>query len=55
LTKDHVLQELQRRKKLLEWMYLNKIRRFTDVGPIIRDYYADPEGMTEKIRLRMTA
>jgi len=55
LTKDYVSEELQRRKKVLEWTYLNKIRRFTDVGPIINDYYADPEGMTEKIRLRMTA
>ena len=55
LTKDYVSEELQRRKKVLEWTYLNKIRRFTDVGPIISDYYADPEGMTEKIRLRMTA
>jgi hypothetical protein len=35
-------------------MYLNKIRRFGDVGRVIRDYYADPEGVSEKIRLRMT-
>jgi len=55
LTKDYVSQELQRRKELLEWLCLNKIRRFTEVGPIIRDYYADPESMTEKIRLRLTA
>ena len=54
LTKDYVSEELQRRKVLLEWMYLNKIRRFGDVGRVIRDYYADPEGVSEKIRLRMT-
>ena len=54
LTKDYVLEELRRRKMLLEWMYLNKIRRFSDVGRVIRDYYADPEGVSEKIRLRMT-
>jgi len=54
LTKDYVSEELRRRKMLLEWMYLNKIRRFSDVGRVIRDYYADPEGVAEKIRLRMT-
>jgi flagellar protein FlaI len=54
LTKEYVSEELQRRKVLLEWMYLNKIRRFGDVGRVIRDYYADPEGVSEKIRLRMT-
>ena len=54
LTKDYVSEELKRRRMLLEWMYLNKIRRFGDVGRVIRDYYADPEGMVEKIRLRMT-
>jgi len=54
LTKDYVSEELQRRKTLLEWMYLNKIRRYGDVGRVIRDYYADPEGVSEKIRLRMT-
>jgi len=54
LTKDYVSQELQRRKALLEWMYNNKINRFGEVGRVIRDYYADPEGMAEKIRLRMT-
>jgi len=54
LTKDYVSQELQRRKALLEWMYNNKINRFGEVGRVIRDYYADPEGVAEKIRLRMT-
>jgi len=54
LTKEYVSEELRRRKMLLEWMYLNKIRRFSDVGRVIRDYYADPEGVSEKIRLRMT-
>ena len=55
LTKEYVSQELERRRLLLEWMSLNKIRRFKDVGQVIRDYYADPEGVADKIRLRLTA
>jgi flagellar protein FlaI len=53
LTKEYVSQELERRKILLEWMGLNKIRRFNEVGNMIKDYYADPEGVTEKIKLRL--
>lgn len=55
LTEDYVLEELKRRKKLLEWMVLNKIRRFTDVGRAIREYYADPEAMINKVKLKLSA
>jgi flagellar protein FlaI len=54
LTKEYVSEELERRKMLLEWMNLNKIRRKSEVAPVIRDYYADPEGVGEKIKLRLT-
>jgi len=54
LAKEYMTEELKRRRMLLEWMLLNKIRRYNDVGRVIRDYYADPEGVSEKIRLRMT-
>ena len=55
LTKEYVLNELERRKMLLEWMVANNIRRFKDVGQVVRDYYMDPEGVAEKIKLRVTA
>jgi len=55
LTKEYVSKELERRRMVLEWMILNDIRRNYEVGQIIREYYIDPEGMANKVKLRLTA
>ncbi len=55
LTKEYISKELERRSKLLEWMLHNKIRKVEKVGKIIGDYYADPEGVSEKVNLRATS
>ncbi|MGA2460022.1 MAG: type II/IV secretion system ATPase subunit [Candidatus Bathyarchaeia archaeon] len=46
-----VQEELRHRKTVLDYMVKNKIRRYTDVGGLIRDYYADPHKVYEKARL----
>ncbi len=46
-----VQEELRHRKTVLDYMVKNKIRRYTDVGAMIRDYYADPHKVYEKARL----
>jgi flagellar protein FlaI len=51
LDEEEVQEELQRRKMVLEWMVKNKIRRYTDVTGIIREYYADPARVYRKARL----
>lgn len=51
LTALDVQAELQRRKTLLEWMVKNKIRRYTDVAGLIREYYADPMRVYHKARV----
>jgi flagellar protein FlaI len=50
-TEQEVQVELQRRKSVLEWMVKNKIRRYTDVAELIREYYADPSRVYRKARL----
>jgi flagellar protein FlaI len=55
LTQEYVSEEIERRKKVLEWMVVNDIRRNKEVGQAIRQYYADPEGMANKVKLRLTA
>jgi hypothetical protein len=55
LSKQYISTELERRSKLLEWMLHHKIRKVDKVGKIISDYYADPEGVSEKVNLRTTA
>jgi len=54
LSEDKVKQELERRKTVLEWMVKNKIRRFNEVGKVIRDYYMNPERTYEKARLGLS-
>jgi len=50
-TPQEVQAELQRRKMVLEWMVKNKIRRYTDVAGVIREYYADPMRVYLKARV----
>ncbi len=40
---------------LLEWMVSNNIRRYIDVGRVAREYYKNPEGIMEKVKLRLAA
>jgi len=51
LREPEVQAELQRRKMVLEWMVKNKIRKYTDVAGIIREYYADPTRVYRKARV----
>lgn len=51
LNKREVKEELQRRRIVLEWMVKSKIRKYTDVAGIIREYYADPLRVYRKARL----
>lgn len=51
ITAQEVQSELQRRKIVLEWMIKNKIRKYTDVAGVIREYYADPMRVYHKARV----
>jgi flagellar protein FlaI len=51
LTLQDVQAELLRRKTVLEWMVKNKIRKYSDVAGIIREYYADPTRVYHKARV----
>ena len=51
LNESEVQAELLRRKMVLEWMVKNKIRRYSDVAGIIREYYADPTRVYRKARV----
>jgi flagellar protein FlaI len=50
-TAQDVQSELQRRRMVLEWMAKNKIRKYTDVAGVIREYYADPMRVYHKARV----
>jgi flagellar protein FlaI len=50
---DVVQEEIRRRKTVLDYLVKKNIRRYADVGGVIRDYYADPSKVYEKARLGM--
>jgi flagellar protein FlaI len=55
LTREFVSNELQRRGMLIDWLRRSEIRKVSEVGKIIRDYYADPDGVMEKVKMRVAA
>jgi flagellar protein FlaI len=50
---EDVRNELLRRKTVLDYMTQKKIRKYKDVGGLIRQYYADPVKTFERARLSL--
>jgi len=42
-TVSELLEEIERRSKVLEWMALKDIRKYDKVAEVVRKYYANPE------------
>jgi flagellar protein FlaI len=53
ISLDIVQEEMRHRKIVLEYMLKKKIRRYQDVGGLIREYYSDPHRVYERARLGM--
>jgi len=51
LELESILEEVKRRKTVLDWMVKRGVRRYNDVAMVIRDYYANPTASYEKARL----
>ena len=47
---DTLIQELQNRKLILEWMIRKQLRSYEDVGRIVADYSKDPDGVLPRIK-----
>jgi flagellar protein FlaI len=54
LDEEEILEELNKRKTVLDWMVRNGIRKYTDVASVIRDYYADSARLFRKARMGKT-
>jgi flagellar protein FlaI len=48
---EHITHEINKRKAVLEWMVRHNIRRHKEVSDVIAQFYANPEGFYEKIRM----
>ena len=51
LNEKELHEELFRRKTVLDWMVKNRVRKYTDVVSVIREYYADPTRVFRNARL----
>ncbi|MCX8189665.1 MAG: ATPase, T2SS/T4P/T4SS family [Candidatus Diapherotrites archaeon] len=49
LTKSEIMQEVEIRQHVLEWMLANKINKWAEVQDIINQYYTDPKGVLDKV------
>jgi flagellar protein FlaI len=49
MSMEEILKEIDRRKRIINWMHNNQIRFFKDVADIIAEYYRDPEAVMNKI------
>jgi flagellar protein FlaI len=52
-TEEGVKRELNRRQTVLNWMTRNRIRRYTEVANVIREYYSNPDRVFQKARVGM--
>ncbi|RLE49942.1 MAG: type IV secretory pathway protein [Candidatus Methanomethylicota archaeon] len=55
LSYKEVLEELERRKVILEWMVKKNIRRYTDVGNVVREYYMSPENVYIRAKVELAS
>ncbi len=49
ITREQLIEELQRRSNVLKWMRKEKIRSYKEVASIIAEYYARPKEFYRKI------
>jgi flagellar protein FlaI len=49
MSMEDILKEIDRRKRIINWLHNNEIRFFKDVAEIIAEYYRDPEAVMAKI------
>jgi flagellar protein FlaI len=53
MSEEEMQFELERRKTVLEWMVKMGIRRYDNVGNVIREYYAEPERTFRKAQMEL--
>lgn len=48
-----VSEELEKRKVVLEWMVKRNIRRYTEVGNVVRDFYLSPDRLYTRAKVEL--
>lgn len=42
-SKQEIMEDINRKKMIIEWLFDNNIRELNDIGTIMRSYYLDPD------------
>lgn len=48
ITPQKIIDEINRRKHVLSWMVKKGMRRYTEIGSVLREYYADSESLFKR-------
>jgi flagellar protein FlaI len=51
VTEGDIRDELRQRATVLKWMVRKRVRRYTDVANVIREYYTNPDRVYRKARM----
>ena len=54
LTAEEVLEEVNRRSKIIIWMMKTGIRKHIEVASVINEYYRDPKPLVERVLKQLT-
>src|SRR3989449_8919972 len=47
---EEVMEELNNRRMVIEWMVRNNVRDFKDVVEVIRTYYLNPQQLLDRVK-----
>jgi flagellar protein FlaI len=50
LTAEEVLEEVNRRSKIIIWMMKKGLRKHVEVASVINEYYRDPKPLEERVK-----
>jgi flagellar protein FlaI len=53
LTAEEVLEEVNRRSKIIIWMMKKNLRKHVEVASVINEYYRDPKPLLERVKKEM--
>ncbi|QLJ52761.1 MAG: Type II/IV secretion system protein [Candidatus Fermentimicrarchaeum limneticum] len=53
MTQKEIVEDLNKRKSVLEWMTKNNVNTIDKVGRVMQQYYNDPDGFMKENRIRV--
>jgi len=55
MSEEGIAKEMERRKHIVEWMRVKKIKNYVDVARIVSSYYNEPEKVMKMVTEELIA